>query len=249
MSLLNEKKLKVFFDRYFWGQHPEAALRYFPVVREIKKAKLDKVKILEIGSGATGITPYLKKNIDAIDTDFSGPQTNLVNKIKASALKLPFKKNEYDVSLSVDVLEHLQKEDREKAILEMLRVTKKLAIIVVPCGNEAQQQDKELHKHWNKIFNTKNQFLDEHVANGLPQVEDILVYVDRSKRNLAKKANVKSYPNTNLFVRNILMKTWITKNKYFYYLYLKGYLLFVPILKYINFGKTYRRVFVIEFQQ
>ena len=244
-----ENFLKNFFQKHFYGQHPEAALRYAPIVKEIKKLKLGNSKILEIGSGSLGITPYLKRQIDAIDIDFSGPRTNLINKIKAKGVKLPFKKNSYDVTISADVLEHIEKENREKAIFEMLRITKKLAVIVVPCGDYSQKQDKDLRDHWNKIFPNKNQFLEEHARNGLPQAEELLVIIDKCKRSLGKKAKVRSYANLNLSIRNVLMRTWITKNKYMYYLYLKGYLLFVPILKYFNFGKTYRRVFVIEFSK
>ena len=43
------------------------------------------------------------------------------------------------------------------------------------------------------------------------------------------------------------MKSWISKNKYLYYLYLKGFLLLLPFLRNANFGKCYRRIFVIEF--
>ncbi len=244
-----EENLRHFFDKHFWAQHPEAALRYAPVVSEIKKRKLSTSKILEVGSGSLGITPYLKTQIDALDIDFSGPKSNFVTKIKVNGEKFPFKASSYDVSISVDVLEHIPPKNREKAVFEMLRVTKKLAVIVVPCGEASEEQDKQLYNYWNKIFSKKNQFLEEHVKNGLPTVDEILVYIDRSKRSLGKPAKIKSYPNLNLFVRDILMKTWITKNKYIYYLYMKGYLLIVPILKLCNFGKTYRRVFVIEFRE
>ena len=246
------KKIFINFDKksfakFFKFWHPETATRYLPVVAELKRAKLVNAKILEIGSGSLGITPYLKREIDGVDIDFSGPQTNLVNKINGSATNLPFRKNSYDVVISVDVLEHLQKEDRELAIYQMLKVAKMLAIIVVPTGKLSEEQDKSLYKHYQKVFRDKNQFLEEHVKNGLPAVDQILVAIDKSKRLLGKKAHVRSYPILNLKIRNILMRTWITKSKFFYYIYLKGYLLLLPILRVANFGNCYRRVFVIEF--
>ncbi len=247
MSLRGEQIVKRFFDKYFWRQHPEAALRYFLVADEIKKRNLQNSKILEVGPGSLGIIPYLKINIDGIDIDFSGPRTSLLRKIKGKADKLPFKKNDYDVVISVDVLEHIDPGIREKAIYEMLKVAKKLAVLVVPCGEESEIQDKKLQQRWNNLFSRKNQFLDEHVKYGLPRVEEILVFVDRSLRKLNKQAKISSKPNLNLSIRNVLMTTWITKNKFLYYLYLKGFLLFLSILKHCNFGKTYRRVFVIEF--
>ncbi len=135
MSLINKNSIKNLFDKFFWRQHPEAALRYAPVVREIKRLKLQNSKILEIGPGSLGIIPYLKREIDGIDMDFSGPQTDLLKKIKGTAIDLPFRKNSYDVVISVDVLEHLTRPQRENAVYEMLRVAKELNIIVVPVGD------------------------------------------------------------------------------------------------------------------
>lgn len=238
--------VKKFFDKFFWGQHPDAALRYIPVVSAIKSKKLENSKILEIGPGSLGIVPYLRRAIDGIDIDFSGPQTELLIKTQGSATELPFRKNSYDVTISVDVLEHLKGNDRKKAIAEMLRVARHVAIIVVPIGELSEQQDKELKDRWEKLFSEKNQFLTEHIENGLPKADEILVTIDKAARSLGKKAKVKSYPNLNLKVRKILMLTWITKNQLIYWLYLKGYLLLLPILRLANFGNCYRRVFVIE---
>ena len=249
MNLPGEQLIRQFFNKYFWRQHPETALRYLPVVSEIKRANLTDSKILEIGSGSLGIIPFLKKPIVGADVDFSGPNTNLLKKIKANADDLPFKKNAFDTSVSVDVLEHLSQERREKAIFEMLRVTKKLAIIVVPEGEDSEKQDRQLQQLHNKVFSKTNQFLDQHVNFGLPRKEQILVAIDKSARKLGKKTKIQSHQILNLGVRNILMRTWITRSKLLYYLYLKGFLLLVPILRYCNFGKCYRRVFVIEFER
>src|SRR3989344_3812672 len=143
MRLYVQNLIKSFFDRFFYRQHPETALRYLPVVSIIKKAKLEDAKILEIGSGSLGIIPYLKRPIDGVDVDFSGPQTKLLNKIRGSAEKLPFRRNSYEVVIAVDVLEHLEKGQRAIAIYEMLRVAKRLAIIVVPVGKPSEQQDRQ----------------------------------------------------------------------------------------------------------
>ena len=247
MNLSAKNLARKFFNRYFYRQHPEAALRYLPVVSAIKKWNLLNSQILEVGSGSLGITPYLKREIDAVGIDFSGPRTNLLNEIKGQADDLPFRKNSYDVVISVDVIEHLERDIREKAIYEILRVAKKIAVIAVPTGELAQNQDKQLQKYWRKVFDRENHFLEEHIRNGLPTSDEILVYLDKSLRKLGKNAKITSTGNLNLAIRNILMRTWITRSKLLYYLYLKGYLLLIPILKFANFGNCYRRVFVIEF--
>lgn len=246
MNFNVRKILKKFFDRFFWRQHPEAALRYLPVVAAIRRAGLADAKILEVGPGSLGIIPYLKKPIDGIDVDFSGPSTSLLTRIKGSAESLPFRRNSYDVVVCVDTLEHLPGRNRQKAIYEMLRVAKKLAIIVVPVGDLSQNQDRELDVLWRQIFGRENQFLAEHIKHGLPTQDQILVYVDKCRRLLKKNARISSSPLLNLQVRQLLMRTWISKNKFSYYLYLKGYLLLISPLRLANFGNCYRRIFVIE---
>ena len=95
MSSIVKKNLKKISDKYFWGQHPEAALRYAPVVNEIRKRRLLDSKILEIGSGSLGITPYLKKKIDGVDINFSGPESGNLRKIEGEAKQLTFPNNSY----------------------------------------------------------------------------------------------------------------------------------------------------------
>ena len=87
----------------------------------------------------------------------------------------------------------------------MLRVAKRLAIIVVPTGNLAQKQDRQLQKHWIRIFNNKNQFLEEHVKNGLPASDEVLVSIDQSLRKLGKAAKISSSKNLNLFLMFLLL--------------------------------------------
>lgn len=241
------KFIKQFFNKYYWRQHPEAALRYLPVAEIIKRNSLENSSILEVGPGSLGIIPYLKRQIDGIDIDFSGPQTHLMKKTKGQATALPYKKNEYNVVISVDVLEHIPKEFRSQAISETLRVAKKLAVIVVPVGRKSEEQDRQLRDLWNKIFYKPNQFLEEHSTNGLPTTDSLLIEIDKNLRKLNKEAKVYSRPLLNLFIRNILMRTWITKSKLLYYLYMKGFLLLLPILRHANFGDCYRRLVVIEF--
>lgn len=247
MNLNPEKYIRLFFNKFYKNQHPEAALRYLPIISVLENRKMLDSKILEVGSGSLGITPYLKRSIDAIDVDFSGPQTPLLNKISGTADSLPFRKNSYDVLICSDTLEHLKKNQREKAIEEMMRVAKKLVIIVVPIGNLSQEQDKKLDTYYQKIFSKKNGFLSQHVQNGLPSTNEILVIFDRLSRKLNKEAKITSKPLLNLKIREILMRTWITKNRYIYYLYLKGYLILIPLLRIMNWGNCYRKLFMVEF--
>src|SRR3989344_4902750 len=116
MKLFIEKFARSFFGKFYEFQHPESALRYLPIVALLKEKKMENSKILEVGSGSLVITPYLKKQIDGVDVDFSGPRIPLLTKIKGSSLDLPFRKNTYDVVICVDTLEHIEHPSREIAI-------------------------------------------------------------------------------------------------------------------------------------
>lgn len=249
MSLFVKHHLTAYFNKFHSAHQTEGALKYSPIVSVLKYNKLKTPKMLEINPGDFGINPYLKIEIDSFNVSTNALKDKSKKRIKNTMGILPFKTNAYDITINVDTLASLDKSEREKFIFEILRITKKLSIITVPCGINSQNQDKEFSTIWKNIFKRSNQPLEEHVKKGLPSVDEVLVYIDKSKRALGKNAQINSYPSMNLFIRKIIVRTGITKNKYLYFIYKRGYLLLVPILKYCNFGSTYRRVFVIEFRE
>ena len=105
----------------FYRWHPEVAIRYLPIVSEIKKFPKD-TKILEVGSGGLGIAPYLGRLVVGLDNNFSGPSHPLLKQKKGKGEKIPFKDSSFDIVISVDTLEHVPSEKRSLMIDEMLRV-------------------------------------------------------------------------------------------------------------------------------
>ena len=249
MSSLVKRHLNGYFNKFYFSQQTEGALRYSPIVSILKNKKSKSFKMLEINPGGFGIKPYLNIEIDGFDITRNGAKNKLKKDIKSTSSILPFKKNSYDITINADTLSSLGMVEREKLIFEILRITKKLIIITVPSGVSAQNQDNEFSIIWKNIFKRPNQTLEDHLNKGLPTVDEMLMYIDKSKRALGKTAQVNSYPSLNLFVRKIITRIGITNNKYLYFLCKRGFLLLVPILKYCNFGNTYRRVFVIEFRE
>lgn len=223
----------------FYRQHPETAVRYSPIVKLLKKQRLLKSKILEIGSGSYGIAPYLKLKIDGVDTNFEEPEYELLNQIKGSAVNLPFRNNSYDVAILSDVLEHLPEKLRQGVIKEAIRVSKRLVIISGPCGQKAFEQDKKLAEYSKKKLGKMHHFFEEHLMYGLPEVKDI----ERYSRGVNKVKSLKVYGNFfNLKAREWLMKYFITNSKLGFYFYLKGLMITVPILTKLNYGDCYRTI-------
>jgi len=236
-------KISCFWFFYRW--HPEVALRYLPIVYEIKKMS-HQVKILEVGSGGLGIVPYLKKPIDGVDINFQPPFHPLLKKIKGSILNLPFKNNSYDVVISVDMLEHLSKKDRNKAINEMFRVAKQKIIIAVPCGQAAYNQDVLLDQYYRRNLGNSFHFLKEQILFGLPEKKDIYNIACKAARDYNKKITVRIEGNENLKLRIFLMKGWVSNNIFINIIFRKLFLFFIPIFRLFNQPPNYRQLFFID---
>jgi predicted SAM-dependent methyltransferase len=227
----------------FYRQHPETALRYLPIVFLLKKEKLDKSKILEVGSGSYGITPYLKRKIIGVDTTFDEPEYPLLEQKVGSTIKLPFDENSFDVVILSDVLEHLPKEIRAQAVNEAIRVSRKKIIISGPFGKEAARQDKLLAKYSVRKIGKMHPFFKDHLKYGLPETIEVRQWI--SKNPKVKKIWIAGH-FLNLKSREKLMKFYISKYKLQYYFYLKGLMLLVPILLKSNQQPCYRTIIEIE---
>jgi hypothetical protein len=90
---------------------------------------------------------------------------------------LPFPGASFDVVTSTDVLEHVPARERAAHVAELVRVAARQVVMCFPPGTpeksaaerRLQQRLAELGRHFD--------FLDEHVALGLPRVGDIVAAV------------------------------------------------------------------------
>lgn len=227
----------------FHRWHPQLALRYLPIVKYIKNSGLKNPTILEVGSGSLGIGPYLNQPFTGVDIDFSGPQWPQMRKIRASADKLPFADNSFDIVISVDTLEHIPSHLRQRVTTELLRVTKSDLIIAVPIGQKSAQQDRQLYKEYKQKYDKPFEFLTEHVKYGLPEVEEVKDWIKSS----AKNVKITQIGNRNLSLRLWLMRGWMTKNHLIDFFFRKVLLLFIPILQLIDKNPPhYRQIFFIN---
>lgn len=227
---------------FFFRQHPDAALRYLPIVELLKKNGWENLKILEVGSGSYGITPYFKRQIVGIDLSFDEPKYPLLKQTKGSAIKLPFKDNKFDVVILSDVLEHLPKNIRQKALNEAVRVGKMAVIVSGPFDDAAFTQDQKLAEYSLKKIGVMHKFFKDHLKYGLPEISDVNKYVENNTK-VKKIEMVGNY--LNLKVREQIMKFFLG-GKFSYYFYLKGLMFLVPLLKLLNQKPCYRTLVLIK---
>jgi SAM-dependent methyltransferase len=114
------------FDRY---ASPERFSSYWYQLKEIFDA--DPVSVVEIGAGDGVVGDYLRRQgaITYTSVDYAA---DVQPDVVADVRKLPFKDGEFDVACAFEVLEHLPFEDFDAALSELMRVSKKRAIISLP---------------------------------------------------------------------------------------------------------------------
>src|SRR3989338_6375558 len=170
---------------YLWSQR-EFAIRYLPVVAGIKN-KPSCYRILEVGSGAVGLARYTKRKIVGVDINTCGPNLENMEKITAKAWDLPFDDNEFDCVVSIDMLEHIPRQYRQKVISEFIRVARDEIIFTFPSGEEAERWEAKMRLIYERIiqnwpdkkpgkeaFILRSSFLIEHFKHQLPKVDEVL---------------------------------------------------------------------------
>lgn len=156
-------------------------LRYEPVV-ELCTATHGS-RLLEVGSGAHGISRYLGNgwSLTACDIAFddygaedSGAIDPRVDRVVGSVLDLPFADGAFDVVVALDLLEHLPSAHRPLALSELRRVTATRLIAGCPAGAAALVADQRLASFYDRILRRpRPQWLEEHLDNGFPDPAEL----------------------------------------------------------------------------
>jgi hypothetical protein len=218
----------------------DGIMRDLGIVVELDKLPFSFKTVLDVGGTHNTYSKY------CLDKDFSilNIENYSVNeKIKfyqASILDMPFEENHFDVVITNDTLEHIPRNQRKKAISELIRIAKKGVIIGVPCGNTTKKYEKFVLKLglWLK---RDMRWLKEHEEAEISNCSEIINSIKNNKevKNLSiiKNNNLNIWLLTSLsgpfmrffwnrFDRPKLLKHW----KYF---------------NLLNFGKPYRKFFII----
>ncbi len=208
-------------------------IRYAPVVTKLRWLKnLNKnLKVLEVGSGSKGITRFFKHQIIGVDLEFQDYKNKYLNEVQIYPnKKYPFKDNEFDVVVAVDVIEHIPRKERKRVLKEMLRVSKKY--IMITCPFTISRWDKKVLVNWPKSSETyKN--IKEHIDCGIPNSKEIEESFKGCRMNMIYGEHPAVAYYIKLMERNILGKVFART----------ALKMFIPILKLIK-GKSRRYYFI-----
>jgi len=242
------KKINKRLTNWITEKYPDwdltVALRYLPIARDIKRNFGKETRILDVGSGEFGLATYISKGFDITGTDivFGKDKERGFKMVEASADKLPFKDNSFDIVVSVDMMEHLPLGIRKKAVFEIIRVAKNRVYLSFPRGRLSIVIDRIISMYYKLTHKMEMEFLKEHLFNGLPNEKEIKNYIFQGAKKYKKPIRVKEKGNTNSFLWFSLLLLGFSEAPILTNIYHK-LLFFLPVLNIMHFWPTYRVVF------
>ena len=146
------------------------AIRYAPILDVIERASPS--LICDVGSGSRGLSEYVPGSaVIGTDLVFEGPLApNLVG-VVARAEALPFRTAAFDLTVCMDMLEHLAPADRPAAVAEVARVSKQRAILAFPSGDGSERIDRWKRKLLERWHFDEPPWLTEHLSAPYPPAE------------------------------------------------------------------------------
>jgi hypothetical protein len=239
------KLIQGHIDRKYPKWNLDAALRYLPVAQHLSHSTPKGV--LDVGSAGAGLSLYWGHKTIGLDLQIDPAEVGPVTTpIKGSGSALPFRDQSVDVVVSSDVLEHIPPEDRTQVLSEMLRVASKEVVIAVPCGRASHLAEIEVNDIYRNKTGASHPWLKEHLLYGLPEASALEEEIRSIASRSGRAVSVVVKDNTNLRVWRFLFRYYFgggprTARLIRYYL-----LTLIPLLRHMNWGKTYRKIFFIQ---
>ena len=127
--------------------------------------------VLDVGSGPQGLARFLRRTIVGVDIGFGGEveksTESFLLPVRASATHLPFRDRSFDAVVSMDMLEHIPRSDRPRAVSELFRVGRSLVVLGFPFGKASQDFDETALQE-EKFRGLALNWRTEHVGYRLP---------------------------------------------------------------------------------
>ena len=122
------------------------------------------LKVADIGGGQGELAVFIPKhNYVMIEPSVTG----------IISPGLPFRKNEFDIVICADVLEHIPKQKRESFVLEMINLAKSKVLFTAPFGQENRNMDE---LYW-KL--TQNPWTEEHLSHEYSTVDEMAKILEK----------------------------------------------------------------------
>lgn len=141
------------------------------------------LKILDIGGHGGKSREFFPEDdvtvLDVYDIEETGY-------VQGDALDLPFGDNEFDITLSFDVLEHIPAGKRRRFVEESARTAETAMVVAAPFYSKMARQTEFALNHYHKTLTGRpHQWLQEHIDYGLPKAEDLEKHLSRANMHFS----------------------------------------------------------------
>ncbi len=216
------------FDGH-WNSQSKVNLELDRIKQTSKIIPLDVESVADVGCGNGIFINYLKskfklKKVIAIDNSNAALKYVKTNKLKADISNLPINNNQYDLSVALEVIEHLDNNTYKIALKELSRISKKYIIISVP--NEENLTNNFITCPQCKTTFSKSYHKRSYTIKKVKQLFNKYDFRCIKIKRICPRKNY--WILTKLFV---LYVKYVVKNKF-------NYPLICPICKYKNKNKN-----------
>lgn len=165
--------IDILFDQY---------QRYNNVANIINSMRVDGeiLNILEVGANEhQNLERFLPNDqITYLDIQLPEDLKNNPKYILGDATKMEFSDNKFNIVVALDVFEHIAETDRLEFISEIYRVSSDFFVITAPFDSiKVVEAERRVNAVYKSIFNKDFIWLEEHMVNGLPNLDRLTDYL------------------------------------------------------------------------
>ena len=167
--------------------------RYALVVDFIRERGLNTDRILEVGSGSSGLSAFLGRKVVGVDSHFDRERRALLTPVRGHAGQLPFRNGSFELVVSLDLIEHVPRAGRAEVIADMFRLSSSSLIIGCPVGKAAESCDRAFAAWLRRAGKEVPWWVLEHFERGIPTEQEMLSAI----KSIPSVECVEVFPNEN----------------------------------------------------